>query len=126
MNKKLEEIRDWVEEKLSTFSYLEEFAIGKAKDCEERFETYYQPKGYQSYIELATGSPVSVSGGEGALLDYFLNHPKWKDKCTNERSGSAGNPDATHLYLTAKCKMKSIDDLHDELLQEEWQPIKLD
>lgn len=126
MNKKLEEIRDWIEEELSSFSELIEFKIGKASDCEERFKTYYQPKGYQSYIELATGSPLSVSDGERNLLDYFLDHPKWKDKCANERSGSAGDPNASHLYLTVKCKMKSIDDLYDELFQEEWEPKKLD
>ena len=126
MNKKLEEIRDWIEEELSSFSELIEFKIGKASDCEERFETYYQPKGYQSYIELATGSPLSVSDGEGTLLDYFLDHPKWKDKCANERNGGGGNPNADHLYLVVDYKVDDINCLDEGLYQDEWEIRNLD
>lgn len=122
----MEEIKKEVERQLSGFSKLKEFTIGKAKDCQDRFETHYQPMGYQSYIELAYGSPQAISEGEKSLLHYFLNYSEWKDKCANKNDKSTGNEDATHLYVTARCEMHSIDDLYDELVQEEWEPINLD
>lgn len=126
MNEKLEEIMIWVEEKLSTFSELKEFKIGKASDCEDRFETDYQKEGYDNYLELAYGSPKAINDGEKFLIGYFRNHPTWKDKCVNKIDGGGGNRNATRLYLVVKYEMNTIDDLYDGLLQEEWKPIKLD
>ena len=127
MNKqKIEEIKKEVERQLSRFSDLKEFTIGKAKDCQDRFEAHYRPRGYQSYIELAYGSPQAISEGESLLIAYFQNHPKWGSKCANEKGGSAGNENATYLYVTTKCKMRAIEDLYDELMQDEWKPINLD
>lgn len=120
-----EKIRIWVENKLCSFSHLIEFAIGKSKDCEERFKTYYQPKGYNDYIVLAKGNPNSINKGEEFLINYFLQHSKWKEKIENEREGGGGNNKASYLYLAIKYNVKEFDELFDELLQEEWEPIYL-
>ena len=126
MEEEFEKIRNWVENKLDSFSHLIEFTIGKSKDCEERFKTYYQPKGYSNYIVLAYGEPKNIDQGEEFLIGYFRKHPKWKEKNANEREGGGGNNKASNLYLAVKYEVKEFDELFDELLQEEWTPIDLD
>lgn len=123
---KLEEIKEWVEGKLGSFSHLKKFKIGKTDKQENRFANGYQGEGYDKLLLLASGSPKAVNEGEMLLVDYFLNHSIWKDKCANERNGGGGNPNADHLYLVVDYEVDDINFLDEGLYQDEWEIKKLD
>ena len=110
----IERIKRLVEEKLNTFSNLEEFTIGKANDCEKRFKTYYLKKGYTAYTILAEGNAEEINSVEKTLIEFFRKHPTLGKTCANINYGGGGSSEATQLYVAAKYILKKDTDLYDD------------
>lgn len=100
MNKGIKTILPIVEKRLLQPD-IRIFKIGKTEDVKVRFNAEeYNDYDYAQLI--AEGKSIDISNAENDLIEYFKGHSVLKNKCINEKSGSAGNPNATQLYIVAQ------------------------
>lgn len=75
------------------------FYIGKTSDFDERRSAHLD-EGYTFVWELVVnGAPATISKLENDVVEYFISDSDYKAYCKNYRVGSAGNPNATILYV---------------------------
>ncbi len=100
MNPKLIQILDSIEKRLSKSDVIA-FKVGKTENAHARFnvEEYNE---YDYAQVIATGKCSNISKAENDLIEHFKKHSTLCKKCVNEKSGSAGNPNATQLYIVAQ------------------------
>jgi len=108
MNEKILQILKKIEYRLLK-NDISAFKVGKSSNVNERFlDDDYNAYDYASVI--ATSNECSeISKLEADLIEYFCNHPILKGKCQNQNCGSAGNPNATSVYIVARGVIKSDD-----------------
>lgn len=109
MNKKILPILQKLENQLLKNDIIA-FKVGKSSVVDERFlDEDYDDYDYASVI--ATSDDYSeISKLEADLIEYFCNHPILREKCQNKNGGSAGNPNATSVYIVAIGVIKPDDD----------------
>ena len=119
MNKKILQILQQIENRLLQDG-IRSFKVGKSSNVDERFldEDY---DGYDYASVIATSNDCEeISKLEADLIQYFCNHPTLKEKCQNQNGGSAGNPNATSVYIVAKgnSEVDDEDNVHLNHLME--------
>lgn len=103
MNAKLQELLPMIEDRLQKDD-ISEFKVGKTTNEVERFnDDEYGTYEYASII-ACSDNPKLIAGAEADLIQHFQSHLVLKNKCKNMNKGSAGNPDATKLYIIAMGK----------------------
>lgn len=126
MNRNLRLILGRIERRLSK-SDIVAFKVGKTENAQTRFnaEEYNE---YDFAQVIATGKPYDISNAENDLIEHFDNHSALRYKSSNRNAGSAGNPNATQLYIIAQ--KHRPEDLKDRLLDkselmEGFKPVRL-
>ena len=91
------------------------FKVGKSSNVKERFlDDDYNAYDYASVIATSNDCD-EISKLEADLIQYFCNHPILNGKCQNENGGSAGNPNATSVYIVAKANSQADDEDNQHL-----------
>lgn len=108
MNKKILHVLQQLENRLLE-NDIRAFKVGKSSNINERFlDDDYNAYDYASVIATSNDCD-EISKLEADLIQYFCNHPILKGKCQNQNGGSAGNPNATSVYIVARGVIKSDD-----------------
>ena len=114
MNKKIFQIIQHIEARLLGKD-VRAFKVGKSSKSNERFlADDYNAYDYASVIATSNDCE-EISKLEADLIKYFCNHPILKEKCQNENGGSAGNPNATSVYIVAKANSQAGDEDNQHL-----------
>ena len=109
MNKKVLQILQQIENRLLK-NDIRAFKVGKSSNVNERvLYDDYNVYDYASIIATSNNSE-EISKLETDLIQYFCNHPILRGKCQNQNGGSAGNPNATSVYIVAIGVTVSDDD----------------
>lgn len=109
MNKKILQILPQIENRLLE-NDIRAFKVGKSYNINERFrDDDYDAYDYVSVIATSNDCE-EISRIEADLIQYFCNHPILRGKCQNQNGGSAGNPNATSVYIVAIGVTVSDDD----------------
>lgn len=119
MNKKILQIIQHIENRLLE-NDVRAFKVGKSSDAYERFlDDDYNAYDYASVI-ATSNDYKEISQLEADLIKYFCSHPALKEKCQNQNGGSAGNPNATSVYIVAKgnSEVDDEDNVHLNHLME--------
>lgn len=125
MKQALQTMINAVEEKLDFRTDFIEFKIGKTDDIEKRKAQYRSEKYYYLW-EIGYGTPSDVNMAEKALIEYFRDKSKNKERCKNENDGGGGNPQADKLYLAVKPEKYEIEDLLDDSFEIETLPVLIE
>lgn len=113
MNKKILPILPQIERRLGDNDIIA-FKIGKTSNTDERFlDDDYNAYDYAIVVAMSNDS-TDISILEADMIQYFSTHLTLKYKCENKKGGSAGNPDATSVYIVAKGRTDT-DDLSPQL-----------
>lgn len=115
MNKKILQILQQIKSRLLQEDIIA-FKVGKSSNANERFlDDDYNAYDYVSVI--ATSNDYNkISELEADLIQVFCNHQILKEKCQNKNGGSAGNPNATSVYIVAKsCAQEDDNDPNPHL-----------
>lgn len=114
MNKKILQILPQIENRLLE-NDIRAFKVGKSSNINERFlDDDYNAYDYASVIATSNDCD-EISKLEADLIQYFCNHPILNGKCQNENGGSAGNPNATSVYIVAKANSQADDEDNQHL-----------
>lgn len=109
MNKKILQILQQIKSRLLQEDIIA-FKVGKSSNANERFQDDdYNAYDYVSVI-ATSNDHNEISKLEADLIEYFCNHPILRGKCQNINGGSAGNLNATSVYIVAIGVAESDDD----------------
>lgn len=99
--------------------------VGKTHDFGESWERHKR-EGFPILLQIATGTSYQIATLESLLSDFLRNDSSIQ--CTNEKGGSAGNPDADKLYICIDESYEgdSLYDADQDILLDKKYPISLD